>query len=142
MESERYRAGIGKLRSVYGAIGDNVITSVEEIAPDFAKYVVESFGDVYLRAGLDDRVREISVVTALATLGSVAPQLKVHLHGALNVGCTRQEIVEVLMQLAFYAGVPVALNALFIAKEVFAERDAVPALANLDRRQDPHNGTL
>jgi 4-carboxymuconolactone decarboxylase len=46
------------------------------------------------------------------------------------------------MQLAFYAGVPVALNALFIAKEVFAERDAVPALANLDRRQDPHNGTL
>jgi 4-carboxymuconolactone decarboxylase len=48
----------------------------------------------------------------------------VHLNAALNAGCTRTEIVEVLMQMAVYAGIPAALNALYLAKEVFAERDA------------------
>lgn len=51
-------------------------------------------------------------------------QLKVHIEGALNVGCTREEIVEVFMQMAVYAGFPAALNALFAAKDVFAARDA------------------
>ena len=51
------------------------------------------------------------------------PQLKVHIHGALNVGCTRDEVVEIIMQMAVYAGFPAALNGLFAAKEVFAERE-------------------
>jgi 4-carboxymuconolactone decarboxylase len=126
VKSERYEVGMNRLLQIYGAVGENVIANVEEVAPDFAAYVAETFGDVYLRKGLDLRSRELSVVTALATLGSATPQLKVHLHGALNVGCTREEIVEIFMQLAFYAGVPVALNALFAAKEVFRERDAAP----------------
>ncbi|CAB3773105.1 carboxymuconolactone decarboxylase family protein [Paraburkholderia humisilvae] len=133
MKSDRYHAGISRLREIYGVVGENVIANLEEIAPDFAKYVAESFGDVYLREGLDLRARELSVVTALATLGSATPQLKVHLHGALSVGCTREEIVEIFMQLAFYAGVPVALNVLFAAKEVFRECDAVSQKATLDR---------
>ncbi|HEX9191126.1 MAG TPA: carboxymuconolactone decarboxylase family protein, partial [Candidatus Deferrimicrobiaceae bacterium] len=56
-------------------------------------------------------------------LGNAEPQLRVHLGAALNAGCTRAEIVEVLMQMAVYAGIPAALNALYLAKEVFAERD-------------------
>jgi 4-carboxymuconolactone decarboxylase len=52
-------------------------------------------------------------------LGNAAPQLKVHLHAALNVGCSREEIVEIIMQIAVYAGFPAALNGLFAAKEVF-----------------------
>jgi len=55
-------------------------------------------------------------------LGNASPQLKVHIHGALNVGCTQQEIIEVIMQMSVYAGFPAALNGLFAAKEVFAER--------------------
>jgi 4-carboxymuconolactone decarboxylase len=55
-------------------------------------------------------------------MGTAAPQLKVHVHGALNVGCTRTEIIEVMIQMAVYAGFPAALNGLFIAKEVFDER--------------------
>ena len=51
------------------------------------------------------------------------PQLKVHIHGALNVGCTRQEITEVIMQMAVYAGFPAALNGLSAAKDVFTERE-------------------
>ncbi|MBU2800679.1 carboxymuconolactone decarboxylase family protein, partial [Acidithiobacillus caldus] len=67
--------------------------------------------------------REIATVAALTALGNAQPQLKVHIHGALNVGCTRREIVEILIQMAVYAGFPSALNGIFAAKEVFAERD-------------------
>ena len=67
--------------------------------------------------------REIAVVAALTALGNAAPQLKVHIQGALNVGVTRAEVVETIMQMAVYAGFPAALNGLFAAKAVFAERD-------------------
>ena len=95
----------------------------KDIAPDFARYLIEfPFGDIYSRPGLDLKSREIAVVAALTALGNAAPQLKVHIHGALNVGCTEQEVVEVIMQMAIYAGFPAALNGLFAAKEVFTER--------------------
>ncbi len=50
-------------------------------------------------------------------------QLKVHIHGVLNVGCTKEEVVEIMMQMVVYAGFPAALNGLFAAKEVFSERE-------------------
>ena len=56
-------------------------------------------------------------------MGNAAPQLKVHIEAGLNVGISRQEITEILMQMAVYAGFPAALNGLFAAKEVFAARD-------------------
>ena len=93
------------------------------IAPDFARWIVESaYGDVLGRPQLALRDREIATLAALATLGNAPGQLKAHVEGALNVGLTREEIVEVLMQMAIYAGVPAAINALQIAGEVFAER--------------------
>ncbi len=84
--------------------------------------LVETFGDVYGRPELDLKSREIATIASLTTLGSAIPQLKVHVHAALNVGCTRQEIIEIMIQMAVYAGYPTALNALFAAKEVFDER--------------------
>ena len=57
-------------------------------------------------------------------MGNTQPQLKDHIHGALIVGCTREEVVEVIMQMAVYAGFPAALNGIFAAKDVFADRDA------------------
>lgn len=102
-----------------------MVASLAGIAPDFARYLIEfPFGDIYSRPGLDLRSREIAVVAALTAMGNAAPQLKVHLQGALNVGVTRAEIVEVIMQMAVYAGFPAALNALAAAKEVFATADA------------------
>jgi 4-carboxymuconolactone decarboxylase len=93
------------------------------VAPDFARWIVESaYCDVLGRAQLSLRDREIATLAALATLGNAPSQLKAHVEGALNVGLSRQEIVEVLMQMAVYAGVPAAINALQIAGEVFAER--------------------
>ncbi|MGD0267110.1 MAG: carboxymuconolactone decarboxylase family protein [Candidatus Methylomirabilota bacterium] len=126
MESQdRYQRGWEKLKEVDGEAGERVIDSLKDIAPDFARYLIEfPFGDIYSRPGLDLKSREVAVVAALTALGNATPQLKVHIHGALNVGCSRQEIVEVVMQMAVYAGFPAALNGLFAAKEVFKERDA------------------
>jgi len=121
---DRYKRGWEKLKEVDGEAGERVIDSLKDIAPDFARLLIEfPFGDIYSRPGLDLKSREIAVVAALTALGNAVPQLKVHIHGALNVGCTRQEVVEVIMQMAVYAGFPAALNGLFAAKEVFKERD-------------------
>lgn len=123
-ETSRYARGWEKLREIDGQAGERVVASLADIAPDFARYLIEfPFGDIYSRPQLDLRAREIGVVAALTALGNAAPQLKVHIHGALNVGCSREEVVEIIMQMAIYAGFPAALNGLFAAKEVFVELD-------------------
>lgn len=126
--SERYQRGLEKLREIDGAAGERVLASLEDIAPDFGRYLIEfPFGDIYSRPGLDLRSREIAVVAALTAMGNAAPQLKVHIHAALNVGVTRTEVIETIMQMAVYAGFPAALNGLTAAREVFAQEDEAPA---------------
>jgi len=117
----RYERGLAKLEQIDGEGGVKVVESLAGIAPDFARLLIEfPFGDIYSRPGLDLRSREIAVVAALTAMGNAAPQLKVHIQGALNVGVTRTEIVETIMQMAVYAGFPAALNGLAAAREVFA----------------------
>ena len=124
MNNERFVRGWEKLKEIDGEAGERVIESLKDIAPDLARYVIEfPFGDIYNRPGLDLKCREIATVAALTALGNAAPQLKVHIHGALNVGCSRQEVVETIIQMAVYAGFPAALNGIFAAREVFKERD-------------------
>jgi len=123
-EADRLARGKRALAEIDGEAGHKVIAALADIAPDFADYVFEfPFGDIYSRPGLDLRAREIATIAALAAMGNAAPQLKVHIEAGLNVGLSRQEITEILMQMAVYAGFPAALNGLFAAKEVFAARD-------------------
>lgn len=125
MMQDRYERGWEKLKEIDGAAGERVIDSLKSIAPDLGRYIIEfAFGDIYSRPGLDLKSREIATVAALTALGNAEPQLKVHIHGALNVGCSRQEIIEILLQMAVYAGFPAALNGVAAARVVFAERDA------------------
>lgn len=122
---DRYARGQRALAEIDGAAGQAVVDSLADIAPDFARYLFEfPFGDIYSRPGLDLRSREIATIAALAALGHAAPQLKVHIRAGLNVGLTQTEIVEILMQMAVYAGFPAALNGLFAAREVFADEPA------------------
>ena len=124
MSSTRYERGWEKLKEIDGEAGERVIASLKDIAPDLARYTIEfPFGDVYCRPGLDVKSREIATVAALTALGNAAPQLQVHINAALNVGCTRTEIVEVIIQMAVYAGFPAALNGMFAARDVFRARD-------------------
>jgi 4-carboxymuconolactone decarboxylase len=120
-QNARYARGLAKLREIDGEAGERVIGALADIAPDFARYLIEfPFGDIYSRPQLDLKSREIGVVAALTALGHATPQLKVHIHGALNVGWSQQEVVEIIMQMAVYAGFPAALNGLFAAMEMFA----------------------
>ena len=89
-----------------------------QLAPDFYRYVAESaFGMLWSRPGLAIRDRSLVTVAQLAALGKTE-ELKAHLRGALNVGLSKEELVEVLMQTAVYAGVPAANDALKAAAEV------------------------
>ncbi len=124
MSKDRYERGLKKLKEIDGEAGEQVIERLKGIAPDLARYIIEfPFGDVYNRPGLDLKSREIATVAALTALGNAISQLKVHISGALNVGVSRQEIIEIIIQMAVYAGFPAALNAMYAAKEVFKERD-------------------
>ncbi|WP_312601897.1 MULTISPECIES: carboxymuconolactone decarboxylase family protein [Pseudomonas] len=122
----RYERGLEKLKEIDGEIGERVVASLADIAPDFARYLIEfPFGDIYSRPGLDLKSREIAVVAALTAMGNAAPQLKVHIQGALNVGVSREEVIETIIQMAVYAGFPAALNGLYAAREVFASLDTL-----------------
>lgn len=121
--SERHLRGTRRLHDVDGDAGVAVVAQLAASFPDFATYVVEfPFGDIYSRPGLGLRERELAVVAALCALGNAAPQLKVHVGAALHVGCQPAEVVEVVMQMAVYAGFPAALNGLSVVREVFGEQ--------------------
>jgi len=120
---DRFERGARALASIDGHAGQKVIDALADVAPDFARYLIEfPFGDIYSRPGLGLREREIATIAALTALGNATPQLKVHIEAGLNVGVSREEVVEIVMQMAVYAGFPAALNGLFAAKEVFAAR--------------------
>jgi 4-carboxymuconolactone decarboxylase len=123
--NERRERGLRRLQEVDPEQVGRIVAGLRDIAPDFADYLIEfAFGDIHARPGLDLKTRQIATVAALTALGTAPAQLKVHIGGALHVGCSRQEIVEVIMQMAVYAGFPAALNGLAAAKEVFAEQTA------------------
>jgi 4-carboxymuconolactone decarboxylase len=126
--SSRYDTGLSMLARVDGPAGIDVVEQLGQRFPDFARLILEfPFGDIYSRPGLSLSEREIATVAALTALGNAAPQLRVHVHAALHVGCTPHQIVEVVMQMAVYAGFPAALNGLAAVREVFeAEGIALP----------------
>lgn len=123
-QQSTYEKGLQRLKEVDDIAGEKVIASLADISPDLGRYVIEfGFGEIYSRPGLTLQQRELATVAALTAMGTAQPQLKVHLAAALNVGLSRLEITETIMQMALYAGFPAALNGMFAAKEVFAEYD-------------------
>jgi len=122
MSNERFDRGAARLAEM----GHNspITNRLDEIAPDMTRYIHEfAFGDIHSRPGLDKKFRELVILSAIAALGHAPLELKSHVTMALNVGWTRTEIVEALMQLTVYVGFPTAINAIFTAKEVFDEQD-------------------
>jgi len=120
--SARYERGLAKFVEMYGDLAKSFLASLEGIAPDLGTYVMEfAFGDIHCRPGLSLQTREIATIAALTALGTAGPQLRAHIDGALNVGCSEQEVVEVIMQMSLYAGFPAALNGIQAAREVFEE---------------------
>lgn len=96
---------------------------LDDLSPEMNDYTVEFlYGNVYNTDKLDARSREIAIISILIALRANTP-LSIHMHGALNVGLRRKELIEVILQSSIYAGFPAAVNAMEIAREVFRERD-------------------
>jgi 4-carboxymuconolactone decarboxylase len=123
-DQTRKEWGEATLRQIHGELGVGYVEQLRAFAPDFADMLVAfPFGDIYARPGLDLRARQIATIAALTVLGTAPHELRIHIRGALNVGCTRQEVLEVIMQMAVYGGFPAALNGLKTARDTFEELD-------------------
>jgi 4-carboxymuconolactone decarboxylase len=120
---DRFQKGWKKFKEIHGPVAKATRDSLKDVSPELSRFVTEwAFGEIYTRPGLDLKTRQMLTVASLVTLGNAPLQLKSHIKGALNVGCTQQEIVEVILQMAVYVGFPAAMNAMHAAKEVFMEQ--------------------
>ena len=127
IRQERFERGLEVLTAIDGESGQKVIDSLAEVSPELGHQIVAwAFGDIYARPALAPRERQLVTLGMLTALGGCEPQLDVHVNAALNVGLTPEEIVEALLHSAVYCGMPKALNATFVAKKVFADRDLLP----------------
>src|SRR6476620_9298485 len=123
-DPQRRARGTQKLSEILGQAPEQVERSLGDVAPQLATYVLETiYGEIYQSPVLDSRTRQIVTVAALATLGTAAPQLRTHIGGALRCGVTREELVEIMMQLVPYVGVAAAINGVAACREVFAATD-------------------
>ncbi len=119
--SERFIKGDNRLKEM--GTTSNIGPAMKEMCPAIYQYIREyAFGDVHSRPGLSKRDRELVIITCLATQRDAAKELKSHVNMGLNAGLTKEEILEVFTQLTVYAGFPAAVNAVFVANEVFEER--------------------
>lgn len=124
MSEERLERGSQKICELMEGADVAVLKGLGKVAPDLANYVLEFiFGDLYSRTGLDLKTKQMLTITILATLGNAKPQLAYHIKCGLNIGITREEIIDIMTHLAGYAGFPAALNGVSTAKEIFAELD-------------------
>jgi len=120
----RVEQGWAGLKDIDGHAGERVIAALQDIAPDLGRHIIEfAFGDVYSRTAMDLASRELVTVAALTALGTASAQLKVHMHGFLNVGGTRDQLVEIVTHTAVYAGFPAAINGALAAQDVLADRE-------------------
>lgn len=137
MAEDRYQKGIDKIQELTSSGDDNptgfmdIGEAFKDIAPDLSKYVVEfAFGDIYARPGLDNKQKVLTTITALVAQGK--PQIGMHIKTGLSVGLTPEEIVGCVVHLIPYVGFPSVLNALTVAKEVFAEQGVTVDTSDLE----------
>ncbi|MEW6555145.1 MAG: carboxymuconolactone decarboxylase family protein [Actinomycetota bacterium] len=125
MSDDRHQRGWEKLCELDEANARTLQETMRNGEPELFDWLVGFvFGDVLSRPVLDLKMRELATVAVLTALGTARPQLRLHINGALNAGWTREEVHEIILQQAVYAGFPAALNGVAIAREVFADRDA------------------
>lgn len=120
-DEKAYQKGLEVRRALWGQEGIDRLKNYEAVDKDLARMIVEyPFGSVWARPDLDLKSRSMCTVAVLTTLGR-APELAIHIRGALNLGITRKEILEILIQVGVYAGLPAAVEGIRVAREVFGE---------------------
>jgi 4-carboxymuconolactone decarboxylase len=115
--------GLRLLAKLHGGhAGEAMVAEMRDICPDFADMSVEwALGGVLARPGLDLVTRELVLVASCVTMGHAMPQLRAHAEAAREAGATKEQIVETVLQLVFYAGGPAVRNSLVALQDLFAK---------------------
>ncbi|WP_275791402.1 carboxymuconolactone decarboxylase family protein [Pararhizobium gei] len=119
-DERRFMRGIATLAETSGGSGADVVDSFKDVAPGLGRLIVaHCYGDIFCRPAINPKDRELGAISALAAQGTVAAEkpLGVHIDAALNLGATREEIVETLFNIIPYAGYPLIEKALLIAHD-------------------------
>jgi len=124
MDKKRYEEGLAVRRAVLGSEHvDKSFRSADDFTRPMQELITEyCWGEIWTRPGLDRRTRSFINLAMLTALNR-PHEIRLHVRGALNNGLTKEELMEVFMQSAIYCGIPAAVDAMRIAKEVFAEID-------------------
>lgn len=121
--NKRYEAGKQAMEELFSQEVRSGMEEIKKISPDLWEMIVSfGFGDLYSRKKLSFAQREIITLTTLITQGAF-DQLRVHLQAALNVGLSKEEIIEIIIHCAGYVGFPKAVHAMGIAGEIFKESE-------------------
>lgn len=124
MDNERYKKGMAIRREV---LGDAYVDAAARTTNDFNRPFQELIGEyvwgtLWARPGIDRRTRAMINLGMLTALGRTE-EVKIYLKASANIGVTRDDVREVLMQTAIYCGIPAALDSFRAAQEVFDEQD-------------------
>jgi 4-carboxymuconolactone decarboxylase len=125
-DSDAYETGMKTRREVLGdAHVDRATAAAVEFDEPFQEFITRyAWGSVWSRPGLDRRMRSVITLTALVSLRA-ENELGMHVRAALGNGLTPDEIREVILHTAVYAGVPAANSAFAVAKRVLSEEGAI-----------------
>ena len=118
---DKYENGLKIRQAVIGKEASQMVSdSLADIAPILDQKTLLAFDEAQARPILDMKQREMITITSLLTQGDTSSQLRIHIQGALNVGLSRDEIIETFIHCLSYVGFPRVLNAISVAKEVFS----------------------
>ncbi len=130
-DDEMYRKGLAIRQEIFGAeVVERRMAAAGEFGAPLQKLINQyAYGEVWGREAIPRKMRSLLALAMTCALNR-PNELRIHLRGALKNGCTRDEIREVLLQVAIYCGIPASLEAHNMALEVFAEQDGTPAKVN------------
>ncbi|EIC84404.1 carboxymuconolactone decarboxylase family protein [Serratia sp. M24T3] len=117
---QQYQQGLELFNSLYGdGAGEALRSDMADLCPDFTDISIEwAMGGILARPGLDLITRELVVIAACVTLGHATPQLLAHAQAALNAGASKEQIIESILQILFYAGGAAVRNALVNIRDI------------------------
>ena len=120
--SESYQKGLEEIAALDPESGQEFVAELKEISPDFAEYFVEfAFGKIHARSIFEPKLKELVAVACLISMGDSKSHLRLRIQGACRAGCSKEEIIEVIIQSVVYVGFAKALVALHLVREVCAE---------------------
>ncbi|MED4116694.1 carboxymuconolactone decarboxylase family protein [Priestia megaterium] len=132
-QDENFKKGLEILKQIDADNYEEIVNSFKDsISPDLGTLAVSfNYGQIFSRPGLDLKSRLLATVAGLTALGNTE-QLKFYINGALNVGWTEEEVIEVMLQMIIYSGFPNGLNTILgVATEVIEERKNKNSLAKV-----------